>query len=272
MKESLQITLRKNRRSEDLIQIARKTKGENISYSYGQSNLPLPEEAIFSEAELFEISWFDQMIKFFHEHQDTNATDLERYRLFLPENFYQAIYELHKKCQEHKIDYRPMDSLLKSIINKIKATEKNLYEKTGISSNVLKDINFKDLTENADRLNSSTLLLFKKFIELPDFYNQFKQIAINEYKKNPNIKIGHFKGYAQGHALPSKWICACAIDVIAQSESPFNILNSEELLDLWIKPKLRSGFELSQLLSRLKEIKSSPEFIRIVENISQRFL
>lgn len=272
MKETLQITLRKNRRSEDLIQIARKTKGENISYSYGQSNPPLPEEAIFSEAELFEISWFDQMVKFFHEHQDTTATDLERYRLFLPENFYQAIYELHKKCQKHKIDYRPVDSLLKSIINKIKVTEKNLYEKTGITSNVLSDINFKDLAEYSDKHNSSTLLLFKKFIELPEFYNQFKRIATNEYKKNPNIKMGHFKGYAQGHALPSKWICACAIDVIAQSESPFNILNSEELIDLWIKPKLRSGFELSQLLSRLKEIQASPEFIKIVENTFHNFL
>ncbi|WP_058532884.1 hypothetical protein [Legionella saoudiensis] len=272
MKETLQITLRKNRRSEDLIQIARKTKGENISYSYGQSNPPLPEEAIFSEAELFEISWFDQMVKFFHEHQDANATDLERYRLFMPDNFYQAIYELHKKCQEHKIDYRPVDSLLKSIINKIKATEKSLYEKTGITSNVLKDIHFKTLAENSEKHNSSALLLFKKFIEIPDFYNQFKQIATNDYKKNPNIKIGHFKGYAQGHALPSKWICACAIDVIAQSESPFTILNSEELIELWIKPKLRSGFELSQLLSRLKEINSSPEFIKSVEEASARFL
>ncbi len=69
------------------IQIARKTKGEKISYSYGQSNSPFPEETIFSEAELFEISWFDQMVKFFHEHQSADATDLERYRPFLPEIF-----------------------------------------------------------------------------------------------------------------------------------------------------------------------------------------
>lgn len=272
MKETLQITLRKNRRSEDLIQIARKTKGENISYSYGQSNPPLPEETIFSEAELFEISWFDQMVKFFHEHQNADATDLERYRLFLPENFYQAIYELHKKCQEHQIDYRPIDSLLKSIINKITVTEKKLYEKTGITSNVLKDINFKELSENSDNLNSSILLLFKKLIELPEFYSQFNQIATIEYKKNPSIKIGHFKGYAQGHTLPSKWICACAIDVITKSESPFNIFNPEELINLWIKPKLRSGFEFSHLLSRLKEIKSPPEFINSVKEVNQLFL
>ena len=160
--------------------------------------------------------------------------------------------------------------MLKSIINKIKATEKSLYEKTGIASNVLKDIDFKDFSENADRFNSSILELFKKLIEIPDFYNQFKQIATNEYQKSPNIKIGHFKGYAQGHALPSKWICACAVDVISHRESPFNILNSEELLDLWIKPKLRSGFEISKLLSRLKDMKSSPEFINSVKNESDR--
>lgn len=271
MKETLQITLRKNRRSEDLIQIARKIKGDKISYSYGQSNSPLPDDATFSDGELFEISWFDQIVKFFHDHQDTNATDLERYRLFLPENFYNAIYELHKKCQEHKIDYKPVDSLLKSVINKIKATEKRLYEKTGIMSNVLKDIKFKDLAENSSSHNTSTISLFKKFIETPDFYNKFKIIATKEYRKNLNIKIGHFKGYAQGHALPSKWICACAIDVIAHSESPLNILNLEEILDLWVKPKLRSGFELSQLILRLQEVKLPSDFIEVVEDTFKDF-
>ena len=86
MKETLQITLRKNRRSEDLIQIARKNKGENISYSYGESN-PHCQKSDFSEAELFEISWFDQMVKFFMSIKILLQTDLERYRIFLPENF-----------------------------------------------------------------------------------------------------------------------------------------------------------------------------------------
>ena len=65
MKESLQITLRKNRRSEDLIQVARKQKGEKITHSYTQSNEAIPKENLYSEAEIFEIAWFDQMVKFF---------------------------------------------------------------------------------------------------------------------------------------------------------------------------------------------------------------
>ena len=65
MKESLQITLRKNRRSEDLIQVARKAKGEKILHSYNQSENAVPEENSFSEAECFEIEWFDEMVKFF---------------------------------------------------------------------------------------------------------------------------------------------------------------------------------------------------------------
>ena len=112
MKESLQITLRKNRRSEDLIQIARKSTGKNILHSYNQSAEAIPEEPPFSEAECFEIDWFDEMVKFFLEKMNSDATELERYRLFLPEKLYQAMFKLSQACKEHGVDYRPMDSEL----------------------------------------------------------------------------------------------------------------------------------------------------------------
>lgn len=267
MKETLQIAIRNNRRSEDSIQITRKVKDVKRSYSYGQSELPQPETELFTDVEQFEISWFDQMVKFFHEHQNTNATDLERYRLFLPENFYQALFDLHIKCQQHNIDYKPVDSILKSIVNKIKVTEKKLYEKTGIISNVLAEINFQEIADSPDNTNNSTLLLFKTLIEVPDFYNQFSQISIKEYNKKSTVKIGHFKGYAQGHALPSKWICACAIDVIAKHASPFNMFNADQLMDLWIKPKIRAGFEFPDFLRQLNDAKATPEFIKSVEKL-----
>jgi hypothetical protein len=55
-------------------------------------------------------------------------------------------------------------------------------------------------------------------------------------------------------------------------ESPFNLFNTNELIDLWIKPKLRAGFDFPDLLFRLKKINSPPEFIKAVEDIGQSFI
>jgi hypothetical protein len=144
VKESLQITLRKNRRSEDLIQVARKTKGEKIMHSYNQSSKAIPEDNPFNESELFEIEWFDDMVKFFLERMESDATDLERYRLFMPEKLYLSMFKLAKLCKENSVDYRPMDSIMKSVANKIRVTEKKLYEKTGIQSDVLSEIGYQE--------------------------------------------------------------------------------------------------------------------------------
>jgi hypothetical protein len=225
VKESLQLTLRKNRRSEDLVQIARKSNGKNILHSYNQSANALPAESIFNEAECFEVEWFDEMVKFFLEYLGSDATALERYRLFLPEKLYQAMFELSQACKEHGVDYRPMDSILKSIVNKIRVTEKKLYEKAGITLDVLSSINYQEKPDETERLTESAMIIFKLLVDKPDFYDLFNEKAESVYHKSHNIKPGHLKGYAQGHTLPSKWVFACAIDVICVDINPVSVID-----------------------------------------------
>ncbi|QBR83818.1 hypothetical protein E3983_05320 [Legionella israelensis] len=265
MKESLQITLRKNRRSEDLIQVARKSKGQNILHSYNQSADAIPEENHFSETECFEIEWFDEMVKFFLERMNSDATELERYRLFLPEKLYQAMFKLSQACREHGVDYRPVDSMLKSIINKIRVTEKKLYEKTGIELDVLSDINYQEKPDESEQLTEHAMKIFRALIEQPDFYNHFNEQAQSVYHKSHNIKPGHLKGYAQGHTLPSKWVFACAIDVISTDTSPVSIIDENALFDLWVKPGIRAGKSVNEVSERLHKWRCS-------ENIIERTL
>ncbi|KTD15885.1 hypothetical protein [Legionella israelensis] len=261
MKESLQITLRKNRRSEDLIQVARKSKGQNILHSYNQSADAIPEENPFSEAECFEIEWFDEMVKFFLERMNSDATELERYRLFLPEKLYQAMFKLSQACREHGVDYRPVDSMLKSIINKIRTTEKKLYEKTSIELDVLSDINYQEKSDVSEQLKGHAMKIFKVLIEQPDFYNRFNELAQTVYHKSLNIKPGHLKGYAQGHTMPSKWIFACAIDVISTNTSPVSIIDENALFDLWVKPGIRAGKSTNEISEKLKTWQCSEHII-----------
>lgn len=272
MKESLQITLRKNRRSEDLIQIARKIQGEKITYSYGQSQTSMPVDEIFTTAEEFEIGWFDQIVKFFHEHLDSDATELERYRLFLPEKFYNAMFELYEKCKKNKIDYKPMDSILKSIINKIQITEKKLAEKTGIISNVLQGINFSESTDRVADVDSEIPQLFKILIECPNFHSCFQEIAINKFGKQPKIKPGHFKGYAQGHTKPSRWVCACAIDIISRYQNPFDLLSKPALIELWAKPIMRATLEPNKFIANLQTFNAGNDFIASVRDLGVKCL
>lgn len=267
MKESLQITLRKNRRAEDLIQVARKSKRKNILHSYNQSSNAISEEHLFSEAECFELEWFDETVKFFLENMNSDATELERYRLFLPEKLYQAMFQLSKICKEHGVNYKPMDSILKSIINKIKVTEKKLYEKTGIEKDILSEINYQEKPDESARITEHAMKIFKALVEQHDFYNRFNEQAKSVYHKSLNIKPGHFKGYAQGHTLPSKWIFACAIDVVSIDINPVSIIDESSLFDLWIKPGLRAGRSIKEIIENLETWQCSK---RIIEETKQQ--
>lgn len=253
MKEQLQIVLRKNRRSGDLVQIARKTDKKKIIHSYQEESAPLPTDADFNKAELFELKWFDQTVKFFIENAELHATDLERYRLFLPESLYQAMFNLWVKCEENNIDYRPMDSIVKSIINKIKATETRLYEKTGEQSDVLKGINIHIPTTDSDKDAQDAKNVFGALIAIPNFFELFNEIARSKYSKLPNIKENHFKGYAKAYHLPPKWVYACAIDVIARHTNPLSIITENCLFVLWIKPCIRIGINKNDVLGKIKE-------------------
>ena len=253
MKEQLQIVLRKNRRSGDLVQIARKADKKKIIHSYQEGVDPLSDTPLLNKAELFELKWFDQMLKFFLAETESHATDLERYRLFMPESLYQAMYHLWVRCEENNIDYRPMDSIIKSIINKIKATETKLYEKTGERVNVLKDINFRELVTDTDKDAQDAKTIFSILIETPKFFEFFNQMAQSKYRKLSNIKENHFKGYAKAHHLPPKWVYACAIDVIAKRINPLSIITEDCLFVLWVKPSLRIGISKDTLLGQLNE-------------------
>lgn len=265
MKESLQITLRKNRRSEDLIQIARKQKKDNVIHSFQQSSPALPEDELFDHQELFEIQWFDQMVKFFIEHMQANATDLERYRLFMPEALYDAMVKLSIVCDEHGVDYRPMDSMLKSIINKIKVTEKKLFEKTGVTSDVLADINYIETEASPEKEMQEAAVIFNRLLTIPDFFEEFQAIAKETYKKDSSVTIGHIKGYAKGHTLPSKWVYACAIDVIGKYDNPLTLIDEDSLLHLWVKPGLRAGKKPESIEVFLEKWKGSPAIISSVK-------
>lgn len=241
MKEQLQIVIRKNRRSGDLIQIARKSEKEKVFHSYQELAAPEIKSNILSDAELFEIEWFDQMVKFFLERTESHATDLERYRLFLPEKLYNAMCSLSVKCKEQNIDYRPMDSMIKSIINKIKATEIKLYEKTGQKIDVLSEINYIEPAIEEDKNEEDAKAIFTKLIDIPGFFDTFNRIAETKYCKASTIKIAHFKGYSKAYHIPPKWVYACAIDVIATNTNPLSIINENVLFVLWVKPSLRAG-------------------------------
>lgn len=269
MKEQLQIVLRKNRRSGDLVQIARKTEKEKICHSYQEATSSLPHEKTLTDIELFELEWFDQMIKFFLEQMDSHATDLERYRLFMPEKLYEAMYLLWEKCREHNIDYRPMDSIMKSIINKIKATETKLYEKTGERLDVLEKINFHELLIEPDKDEADAKAIFGALVELPHFFDEFNEIAQNKYRKSPSIKLVHFKGYAKAHHLPPKWVYACAIDVISRHRNPLEVITEDALFVLWVKPSLRTGINKQELIVQLTTWSASSSLLEKTEQYNE---
>lgn len=103
--------------------------------------------------------------------------------------------------------------------------------------------------------------IFKIFIEQTNFYNPFNEQAQKIYHKSHIIKPGHFKGYAQGHTLPSKWVFTCAIDVISTETNPTSLVSEASLFDLWVKPGVRAGVKTSDISEKLKSWHCSESII-----------
>ena len=103
--------------------------------------------------------------------------------------------------------------------------------------------------------------IFKALLEIPDFFEAFNRIAEKKYHKSSTIKTIHFKGYAQAHHLPPKWVYACAIDVIAEHQSPLTVTNEEALYILWVKSSLRAGTSKQELIDLIKAWSVTDEFV-----------
>lgn len=106
---------------------------------------------------------------------------------------------------------------------------------------------------DSDKDAQDAKTVFSALIAIPAFFKLFNEIAYSKYRKSPNIKEDHFKGYAKAYHLPPKWVYACAIDVIAKHTNPLSIITENCLFVLWIKPCIRIGVDKDDVLNKLKE-------------------
>ena len=78
--------------------------------------------------------------------------------------------------------------------------------------------------------------------------------AINLFGKDKSYSPKAIEGMAIGETIPSKWLVACAIDLLADQKPAIvkAVLSNDDLFMLWAKPLLDSNKDdvLSQLIKK----------------------
>ena len=249
--EKLYLHIRPNRRSGNRIEVKSKPKelkqeDQNgfVGFvgSYQEEETPSFVDKL-DDQEVFELEWFNQCLEFNRKNLGKTAVEIEKVRLFLAPEFFNALVQLCKAARERGIPYSPMESMLNSLLEKAKAVERNINKQDGKPINILESIGIDIARGNEEfqkqRKFEDGRVIFAELVNIPGYYNQFIALAKERLGKNKvNAMPKHFLGYSKGFAIPSRWYYSIALEILANHGiDVFNLgLDSETIISLWLKP------------------------------------
>jgi hypothetical protein len=205
-----------------------------------------------SQDERRELNQFMQNINAVNKYLTPSSSNmLMDFRLRLPVDFIKTLDELTKICDEEQIELDIFDSVITSIIHKMRITTAKLENTAKIKALALLDkANIADFKKQTHFEQIQSI-----FSEMQSIYNRSEKLHIKAktlFNKNKSYSPLAIKGMATGETLPSKWLVACAIEVLLD-ENPERIkslLTQNDLFLLWVKPMKDSTFSTENLMTR----------------------
>jgi hypothetical protein len=166
----------------------------------------------------------------------------QREMIYFSPTFFKALFDLWKLAKEHKLDFTPHEVMLTALLNKMKAVERRINEKTGKSIEVLEktgiDIHRFDKQEINKKLHSGSQALFNALAQskkpLKKLADSFNELA-KSYNKNPGLKSHYINDYAKKPHRLSLWYSGLAIEVLLEiGEDPFKLISLEQFVNAWL--------------------------------------
>lgn len=166
---------------------------------------------------------------------------VEKIPMNLPEEFLKTLNEVALKASEHNIPFTPYELILRALYRETERVENRIKKEAGIEFEGVKK--FKEIFKIDEKANKLALTVSVRIIQAlleveGNFYTQFNDIAANFYdKENHSVLKKHLLGYAQGHAEPSNWVLAIALEVLAKNH--VNVLDlgieKDKIVEIWCK-------------------------------------
>jgi hypothetical protein len=196
------------------------------------------------------------------------AHSLADFRFRLPMEFIDTLEQLEMLCHQENVDINIFDAIIPSIIQQMKIATSKLTDTAKIKALALLDkahiADFKK-QDHSDQIKA----VFSEFQAIYNRSEKLHQNALKLFNKDKSYSPRAIQGMAQGETLPSKWLVACAIDLLIdeKKEILISMLSSDDLFMLWAKPLMTANCKKEVILEKAKILESVDLIERIEKGI-----
>ncbi|WP_454783519.1 hypothetical protein [Legionella sp. WA2022007384] len=253
MKKLLRFEVKQNLRRPSRVYV-KSTDGKNI---YGSFHMNEPD--LFdgwnnlSINQTIELKQFMQNLKAIHQHLHPSPTStLLDLRFRLPYEFIEVLEQIEIICDEQKVELNIFEPMVSSMIQQIKIAVGKLSGSS--KEHALTLLNQVNLAEYKKQDFSNQIKSI--FSELQAVVNRSEKLhhkAITLFDKDKSYSPMAVKGMASGETTPSKWLVACAVEVLLNEKNDilFKILTEDDVFMLWAKQLLDQGHNPEEIIHKI---------------------
>ena len=198
-----------------------------------------------------------------HYFSTKSLGEQQDFRIRLPRSFIQAISELSMICLEDDINLDVYDAMVSAAIQQLKIKASSLSDDR--KQRALAVLNQVGLTENIKQdVSAKIQTVFTDLLSIHNKSEKLHQKAITLFNKDKSIAPKTIEEIAKGELSTSRWLVACAIEILLE-EKPDIIqksLSEEDILFLWANPLLKHKVPESKLIKKLESLKNCESLIK----------
>lgn len=206
-------------------------------------------------AQTIELKQFMQNINAVNTHLEPGANNaLTEFRLRLPVNLINTLNELSAICYRENIDLNVYDAIVLNIIQQMKISTTKLSDQAKTEAYAL--LNKARIAEYKKLDNQSQIqAVFTELLNIQNKSEKLHEKAKLLFEKDKSYSPKAIESMATGDSNPSKWLIACAIDVLFDEKiNLMKTLSEDDLFILWAKPQLDHGKDKEPILTHAMQI------------------
>lgn len=257
MKKLLRLEIKQNLRRPPRVYV----KSADLKTSYGSFHVDNIEGfdgwGKLSVGQKVELKQFMQNVKAVYDHlAPSPANALTDFRFRLPYEFIELLENIEIICHENDVELNIFDSMITGIIQQLKIAVAKLSGDS--KEQALELLNKANLAEYKKIDYSNQIQgVFSELQAIRDRSEKLHQKAINLFSKDKSYSPMAIKGMAQGETTPSKWLVACAIDILIDEhkETLESMLSEDDLFMLWVRPLLKGGHSQENVIRKVQALK-----------------
>lgn len=200
-----------------------------------------------------ELKQFIQNIKAVNQHLNPSPTStLLDLRFRLPYEFIDVLEQIEIICDQQKVELNIFEPMVSSMIQQIKIAVGKLSGSS--KEQALTLLNQVNLAEyKRQDFSNQVKSIFSELQAVANRSEKLKDKAMALFDKDKSYSPMAIKSMAEGETTPSKWLVACAVEVLLDEKKDivFKILTEDDVFMLWAKQLLVQRHEPEDIIKKI---------------------